>query len=144
MNIGNDNSGRPNDKSRFCAACGGADVLASELAGGDASCNICGWKGTVEELATFHFNHNMGSPEEVFHRFFMDIRKLLGAMAAPIGVVLIKWGFIEQPTAENATVIQKELARYVAGIGKAIAESITKTRADIEKERHRAPAGSAS
>lgn len=144
MNISNDNASRPNDKARFCATCGGADITTSALAGGEASCNICGWKGAVEELATFHFSHDLGSPEEVFKHFFLDIRKLLGVLATPLAITLVKWGFLEQPTAATAAVVQKDLARYVAGIAKAIAESVTKTRADIEKERHHEPAGSAS
>src|SRR5581483_8723434 len=80
-----------NDKARFCPACGGADVKASPLAGGDASCNICNWKGKVEELATFHFSHDMGGQEETFKHFFNDMRAFLSmeTLAIGLGAVLM-------------------------------------------------------
>lgn len=136
MIVANDNK-KPNDKAAFCAACGSADVNTSSLAGGEASCNVCGWKGRVEDLAIFHFTHDMGDPEAVFRQFFLEIRKLLSMQfAKDVGLMLIKWGFIEEPTPKNLASVQKMLARYVAGIAKAIAESIAKTRSDIEKETH--------
>jgi hypothetical protein len=126
---------RPDAKALFCSACGSADVTASALAGGDASCNVCSWKGKVEDLAAFHFTHGMGDPEMVFRQFFLEIRKLLSmAFAKEVGLMLIKWGFLEEPTPKNLANVQKTLARYIAGIAKAIAESIARTRSDIEKE----------
>jgi hypothetical protein len=136
MNSANDNN--PDDKARFCATCGSAYLTASELAGGEASCTVCGWKGRVEDLATFRFSHGMGSQEEVFRLFFLDIRKLLSKQfAQDAGVMLIKWGFIDAPDKKNVAAVQQKFARYIAVIAKSIAEGVVRTRADIEKETHR-------
>jgi hypothetical protein len=134
------NDTKPNAKALFCAGCGSADVTTPTLAGGVASCNVCGWKGAVEELAVFHFTHDLGSPEQVFQQFFLELRKLLSReFAQGIGQLLIKWGFLEQPTPKNLSTVQQHLGRYVGGIAKAIAESVVKTRAAIEKEKHESP-----
>ena len=128
------------DKALFCADCGCADVTTSALGGGEAGCNVCGWKGRVEDLAVFHFEHGSGStPDEVFQRFFLDLRKLLSLQfAQDVGRLLIQWGFLEAPDGKNKAVVAKQLARYIGGIAKAIFESVAKTRADIEKEQHAA------
>ena len=139
MSPANDNLA-PNAKALFCAACGSADVNASALTGGEASCNVCSWKGTTEELAAFHFKHELGSDEQVFRQFFLDLRKILSArFAQDLGQMLIKWGFLDAPDAKNMPVVQRHLARYVGAVAKAIAETVVKTRAEIEKETHRAP-----
>jgi hypothetical protein len=131
------NENSSTDVARFCPACGSADVVTSTLAGGDAACNVCSWKGQVEDLHAFRFSHDLGTPEEVFRLFFLDIRKLLSRQfATEIGRLLIKWGFMDAPTAKNAALVQAHLARYVGSIGRAIAESVVQTRAEIEKERH--------
>lgn len=138
MSPANDNLGM-NDRALFCAVCGAADVTSSGLAGGEAGCNVCGWKGRVEELAALPFQHDMGSTDEVYRRFFLDLRKLLSTgFATDVGKVLIKWGFMEEPTAKNMKQVQQHLARYIAGIAKALATSIVQTRAEIEKENHSA------
>jgi hypothetical protein len=124
----------PNDKSRFCPTCGGADVEVSQLAGGGASCNICGWSGKVEELLTFHFSHNLGSPEQVFQSFFLDLRGVVSQrFLEQIGKLLIKWGFIDLP------IDRKLFARYVGGMCKGIVKGIFDTRKEIEKEKHAQP-----
>lgn len=137
MNPANDNL-KPNAQALFCASCGSASVTTSSLAGGEASCNVCGWKGRTEELAAFHFTHDLGGDGEVLRRFFMDLRTLLSLeFARGMAALLVKWGFMEQPTAATMKQVQQHLARYIAGTAKAIAESVVKTRADIEKEQHR-------
>lgn len=131
-----------NDKAYFCTACGAADVTASALAGGDASCNVCGWKGHVEDLSVFHFSQDLGSPEEVFRRFFMDVRQLFAKqLAQDLGQLLLKWGFMDTPTPKNMKAVQHQLARYLAGAAKAVAVSIVATRAELEKEKHNATTG---
>lgn len=136
------NNANPNaatDRAWFCPACGSADVVASALAGGAASCNICTWKGTVEDLPTFIFQHDLGTtPEEVFQQFFLDTRKLLGQhFATQIGHMLIKWGFLDAPTPENTKRIVKTLSRYVAAITKAAVVAIVEERKVMEKEKFR-------
>ena len=121
----------PNDKGRFCPTCGGADIVASELAGGDASCSICDWKGKVEELATFHFSHDMGSAEQVFQNFFLDVRAIFSSQRlTEIGKVLLKWGFLDLP------IDKKLFARYIGAMAKAMTKAIFDTRKEVEKERH--------
>ena len=133
------NGANSTDKAWFCSTCGSADVSASELAGGEATCNVCGWKGKVDDLATFRFSHGMNSPDEVFRMFFLDVRKMLAAgLAQDIGQMLIKWGFLETPSPKNAVAVQRRLARYIAAIAKGIVDSIVRTRAEIEREQHHA------
>lgn len=126
------------DKAWFCPACASADITASTLAGGDAQCNTCTWKGAVEELPTFHFTHDMGTPEEVFRSFFLDVRKLLGQnFATQIGHTLIKWGFLEPPDPKNHQAIVRTLSRYVGVITKAVVVAIIEERKAMEKEKFR-------
>lgn len=118
------------DKAHFCPACGSADVKASALAGGDAACNICNWTGRNEELATFHFTHEMGDSEQVFAHFFNDMRSVLSQhFAEAIGRVLLKWGFIGLP------IDKKILARYLGAAAKGVVSSILTVRQELEKER---------
>lgn len=136
---GNDNpNNQPNARGWFCPSCGGADVTASALAGGEANCNICNWKGKVEELATFHFSHDGGTPEEVLQRFLMDVRKFMSEQqfATALGSLLIKWGFLLAPDAKTKAIVTQHLARYVGEAAKAIVQSVLNTRRDLEKETH--------
>jgi hypothetical protein len=126
------------DRAWFCPACGSSDVTASALAGGHANCNTCTWTGSVEELPTFLFTHDMGTPEEVFRSFFIDTRKLLGQhFATQIGHMLIKWGFLEAPDGKNTARVVKLLSRYVGAITKAVVVAIVTERQAMEKEGFR-------
>jgi len=125
------------DRAWFCASCGSADVVTSQLAGGGASCNICGWKGAKEDLAVFHFTHDMGGPDEVLRYFFLDVRRLLSKqLAVELGQVLIKWGFLEDPATANIKTVQQHMARYMAGVARGIVEGVVRVRTELEKERH--------
>ena len=117
-------------------------MTASSLAGGAAQCNICSWSGKVEDLPTFRFSHDGGTPEEVFQRFFIDVRKLLAQQqfATALGMLLIKWGFLDAPDKTTVQAFTKHLARYVGEAAKSIVQSIAATRAAIEKETHSATA----
>ncbi len=124
----------------FCPTCGAADVTASNLAGGAAKCNICTWTGKVEELATFHFTHDMGSPQEVFRAFFMDMRKVMAReFATVMGQMLIKWGFMDAPDSKNMKQVQRVLARYIGVISQAVCKAIVAERQAIEREKHGEP-----
>jgi hypothetical protein len=125
------------DKGWFCPTCGAADVTASTLAGGDARCNVCTWKGRVEELATFHFQHGMGSPDQIFRAFFMDMRKVMAReFSSSMGLILIKWGFMDAPDGKNMKKVQRTLARYLGAISQAVVKAIVAERQAIEKEEH--------
>jgi hypothetical protein len=64
-------------KLYFCSACGSASVNASSLAGGDACCTICSWKGKTEELVALPLGDGIGAPDDVYRAFFLDVRALL-------------------------------------------------------------------
>jgi hypothetical protein len=146
MNPANGNANpnnQPRDKGYFCPACGGANIVASALAGGDAKCNVCTWRGRVEELATFHFTHDMGSPEEVFKAFANDMRKILSRdFATVMGQMLIKWGFMDPPDPKTHARIVRTLARYMGAIAQGVCNAIIAERQKIEVEEHGEPTDS--
>ena len=143
MNPANNNSNpnsRPTDKGWFCPTCGAADVTASALSGGGAKCNVCTWAGKVEELATFHFTHDMGTPEEVFRAFFMDMRKVMAQhFSVVMGQMLIKWGFMDAPDKKNHEQVQRTMARYMGAISQAVCKAVVTERQAIEREKHGDP-----
>jgi hypothetical protein len=131
---------QPTDKGWFCPTCGAADVTASGLAGGAAKCNVCTWTGRVEELATFRFTHDMGSPEEVFSAFFKDMRNVLTQQfAVAVGQLLIKWGFMDAPDKKNNAQVVRTLARYMGAVSQAVCKAIIAERQAIEREKHGEP-----
>jgi hypothetical protein len=140
----NGNNGAPNkDKAYFCPTCGGADVTASLLAGGNAQCEVCSWKGQVEDLLVHHFSHGSGSQDEIARQFFLDIRNLFArTFATELGALLMKWGFLETVTPdsnqETRQRLGRALARYIGVIAQSAAKGIFETRAQLEKERIRA------
>lgn len=141
MNSANENA-NPNratpDRAWFCPACGSTDVTASSLAGGNANCNVCTWKGQVEDLPTFLFTHDLGTPEEVFLAFFTDVRKVLGQhFAVQIGHLLVKWGFLDAPSKQNHERIVRTLSRYVGAAARAVVAAIVAERQAMEKEKFR-------
>jgi hypothetical protein len=94
----------------------------------------------VEELATFRFTHDMGSPEEVFKAFFLDMRKVLTRdFAQAVGQLLIKWGFMEVPTKKNHAEIVRTLSRYMGSVSQAVCKAIVAERQKIEREKHGEP-----
>jgi hypothetical protein len=118
------------DKAYFCQCCGSALVDASSFAGGEASCNVCGWAGKVEELATVPFSQEVGSPDEVLRQLFIDIRGLFAKNISPDLIrLLLKWGFLGNP------INKQHVARYFGGIARSIAQGIIETRAQLEKEK---------
>ena len=81
----------------FCPACGTSSVKASSLAGGDASCEVCSWKGTREELLNLLFEHAFDSQEEMLMRFVNQLASVLARSSAlEVGRVLLQWGFLEE------------------------------------------------
>ena len=112
----------------FCSRCGSASVEYSQLSGGNASCNACGWEGKTEQLMQHAFKQEQGSNEEMLRQMMNDIRKVYAGSAADLAVFLHKWGFI---SAMNP----KEVTRYVAAIGSSTLQAVLRVRQEIEKER---------
>lgn len=128
-------NGNPNeatDKSYFCPSCSSANVTASSLAGGAANCNICTWKGVVEDLAVYTFQHGMGGPEQVLHNFAMDVRRVVsGPLAVQMVALLAKWGFLS-----SNDMNPKVAARYLGAMARGMAKSLLEEREKMEKENH--------
>ena len=126
-----------NDVALFCPHCASASVSKPSLAGGQAKCSVCSWEGKSEELAHFPFKHDFGQPEKVFRAFFTDFQKVISGppILIEFGTLLIKWGFLEEPTPKTSKVTAKLFARYMEDVFKAVALSVVATRAAIEKER---------
>ena len=129
-NNSNPNAATTEDRVWWCPRCGSASVNASTLAGGAASCNVCDWKGAVEELLTSNFQHDLGSPEAVAHTFFLDVRRAISPpqFSVEICKLLIKWGFMSSPNPQV-------LARYMGAIAKGMVGGIIHERQAIERER---------
>ena len=120
----------------FCPACGSASVTTQPLVGTGA-CELCPWKGRIEELAAFPFSQDLGSPEDVSRAFFLDARQLLGQhLATPLARFLVKWGFVDEPTPRTAARLKRELAQYVGACASALVKTIIEVRQRLEKERH--------
>lgn len=118
------------DKSYFCPQCQSPLVTVSALAGGDASCGACTWKGAKEELLGYKFESGFDNPEAVLKSFANDIRNLLAknGTAVAIGQLIIKWGFV-------TTMDVPTLSRYVGAIARGIASAVLEERKAIEQEK---------
>lgn len=119
------------DSVYFCPACMSATVDVSALVGGAASCRSCKWEGVQEDCLKKNIEHQFASKDEVFRYFVRDVQLLVAQFgAAPIGRMLLKWGFLEHDADSklNADI----LTRYVRAIGRGIATEIIKEREAIE------------
>lgn len=118
-------------KAYFCPKCGSSAIdVGSLLAGGESRCNVCGWRGKMDDLVVHVFQHGMLSEEEIHRAFFMDLRRLFGVeFVLPFGRLLVKWGYLSTPADP------KILARYVATVARATAKALVEERLAQEKER---------
>jgi hypothetical protein len=118
------------DKSYFCPKCQSPHVNLSVLAGGEAACQACTWKGPNTELLGYEFESGFNNAEEVIVAFAKDIKLLLAreGVGLKLGQLIIKWGFvtnIDVPT----------LSRYVGAVARGIAVAVLEERRSIEKEK---------
>ncbi len=120
----------PKDKSYFCPSCNSPLVNLSALAGGEASCQACTWKGANTELLGYEFSSGFGNAEEILGAFSRDIRLLMAQneFGLKVGQLIIKWGLVQNIDVPT-------LSRYVGNVARAIAVSVLETRRDIEKEK---------
>ena len=129
-----------NDIAYFCPECGSAKITASTLAGGAASCGVCTWQGSTTDLLTYTFQHALGSQDEIVRQFLLDARTVISkSFAIQIGSLLVRWGFVDDPTPSNVKAVNKQLARYVGAIATAVVKAVFETRGKVEKERRREP-----
>ena len=126
------------DLAYFCPECGAASVEFSELAGGAASCKVCGWKGPREKLIGHVFQHDQGSGMEAFQNMLNDMRKVYAQAAPQIGAFLLKWGFADE-TAGKLNV--RQLSRYVAAMAREALKALILERQKMEQEKHDGQSG---
>lgn len=114
------------ENAYLCPSCGNPAVERSPLAGGSASCKACPWKGRNEELVVVPFEHNFASPEQVMERFAAEFSSTIARhLAAPLGAVLFKWGFISKED------LATDLLIYIRAIAAASAKAVLETRDGI-------------
>lgn len=117
---------------RFCPKCGSCLVEYSALAGGDAACGACSWKGGVADLLVTPFKHDLGSNEEVLRAFSVEFRNTLAKNAGvQLGRLLINWGLL---TSSDADVQTKQLSRLLAAMAKGAVQALIEERAALVRE----------
>jgi len=115
----------------ICPECGSPYVEYSSLAGGDAKCKVCEWTGKREGLLVVPFSDSLVTPDAAVKQFAHDLKMLMARdMGTKIIGILVKWGFLQL----ESDAYKRNAVKYVANIGKAMALSILKTRAEIEIE----------
>ena len=111
----------------FCPECGSAAVNHGELVGSRASCVVCPWEGSREQLLSHLFTQEQGSSTEMLRLLLEDMRVVYGECALPFARLLSKWGFF---TGSN-----RDLARYMMAMALASFDALVKTRTALEKEK---------
>jgi hypothetical protein len=137
------------DTARFCPECGSPSVrtresmlLSMDEAKGTATCEACGWVGTVGKLGKLlavPFSHELGDQEGVYKAFIGDMRIVLAKhCAVAIGGFLLKWGFLDQEQHNGQVILHRaQLMRYMTAISHAMIRAVVETRQEIEKEKVR-------
>ena len=114
----------------FCPACGTSSVTSSSLSGGEASCEVCRWRGTREELVGFQFEHGFDSHEEMVTRFVNQLSTALArSSAVEVGRILHQWGFLDEKT------MSEDLKIYIRMMAIASTKAVLEARQHIERAR---------
>jgi hypothetical protein len=120
------------DKVRFCPVCGSFSVDFSELSGGAAGCNNCDWKGSLEDLFSVPFSHELGGNSGIIQQLSNELRGIVsGTLGIPYLKFLIKWGFVKMV---NGNVDRVVFTRYLVVIARSILVSILEERKRISNE----------
>ncbi len=102
------------------------------LAGGEASCDRCNWKGTREDAACSEVEHSFTTDEDLINTFVREVRGVFARTAAKdVGLLLHKWGFIGIGSKELQVEILK---RYLEAMARGVVEAVIEERKNIEKE----------
>ena len=107
----------------FCPTCGSPALDRSALAGGEAACKACPWKGKTDELHAVPFSHDFSGSDEMVARFVGEVSNLVSStMGEGIGRLLLKWGFV------TPEFIAPELPVYGRAMAAGVAKAILETR----------------
>lgn len=118
------------DSAFFCPSCGSSSVKVSALAGGDASCDACEWKGSREEMVNLPFEHNFASKEEMISRFVNQLASSIAKSSAlDVGRILLQWGFLDEKR------LQEELKIYIRVMAVAATKAVIEARQHMERAR---------
>jgi hypothetical protein len=124
------------DVAYFCPECGSASIEYSGLVGGMATCQVCKWMGSREQMVGYAFQHDFADGDEAVQFMLNDLRKVFAAASKLYGEFLMKWGFLDmKQTKRGVELNTKQLSRYVASMALATFKSILETRNKMEQER---------
>lgn len=119
-----------------CPGCGSTSVDFGELVGAAASCRICGWQGTKDELVSAPFAHTGLSKESIAQELVNDMRKLLSEPTFTKGFAqfLLRWGFIPRDISHKETV--RLLCLYGNTLARSMMAGVTSAREAEERRVH--------
>ena len=129
------------DVVKFCPECGSPSIqektigiFTGDLGKVTCVCTACEWVGTVADLLVVPFSHELGGKDNIVRELMGGLRVTLAKYCAvPIASYLIKWGFLDKTLDEP--VLNRQLARYMTAISKAVLTAIIVEREQLEKER---------
>lgn len=126
------------DNIHLCPKCASPSIDVSELAGGTASCRICSWTGTRENVYTVPFSHGQGGSEGIALEFFNDMRRVLGDKVFMTNLTrfLSRWGFVDLGDPAGKQEVVRRVARYGAAAARAMVSAVINEREQLEKEAH--------
>ena len=121
----------------LCPTCGTSSVDYGELVGSQASCRICKWSGSKEDLINAPFAHTQGGSVGISLELFNDLRRVISVTAfmLPFSHFLERWGFIDR-SASKAELV-RSLSRYTSAVARSMIKAVIEEREAIEKEAHR-------
>jgi hypothetical protein len=120
------------DKAYLCPHCGSPSMSIPLLAGGEYSCEVCGWSG--QDPVLLPFGNPFGSSSETFNQFSAEVLKTYAEVAAlPLGRLLVAWGFISRDKQGKPSTA--ELARYIKSMASGVIMAVIDERKKIERER---------
>ncbi len=115
----------------LCPQCQKPAVDFSPLAGGAARCRGCGWEGKAEGLTSVPFEHDFASPEAMVAEFTKAVRKELLPFGTPLGVLLVRWGFVDP---KRPDLFKRSIVVYLERATLALIRSVFETRDLIARE----------
>ena len=118
------------DSVYLCPTCQSPYLEKSALTGGTAKCLACAWAGQADQLIEQEISHQFAGKDEIMVVFLRELSTMLAQTTAkPLGDMLVKWGFLQQP------VKTETLVRYMRRISFAVGKAVIEERQAQEAER---------